>query len=174
METEFLVLRLMAPLLYLPLKAAGPLAADPFSWQESGGERLFCFELERDKANAFEIAEGLFPGQLVFTGLTALPGRDNKHAPQEAAAGPVVGLPGLGNKHAPPGAASGLVVGLPAGDYLFLQKREVLNREEILYLAAELQKESLWRRLSPEPRFYLRRLYEDGKGVTQLWRPYTS
>jgi hypothetical protein len=148
METEFLVLKLMSPLLYLPLEMA-----DPFSWQDSSGERLFCFELERDKANAFEIAEGLFPGQLVFTGLTA--------------------LPGMGNENVPPEAAARLVAGLPAGDYLFLQKREILNREEILYLAAELQKETLWRRLSPEPRFYLRRLYEDGKGVTQLWRPYT-
>jgi hypothetical protein len=149
METEFLVLRLMSPLLYLPLETV-----DPFSWQESGGEQLFCFELEKDKANAFEIAEGGFPGQLVFTGLAALPGMGNKNVPSETAAKPVVGL--------------------PAGDYLFLQKREILNREEILYLAAELQKETLWRRLSPEPRFYLRRLYEDGKGVTQLWRPYTS
>jgi hypothetical protein len=83
-------------------------------------------------------------------------------------------MPGRENENTPGGAIIKPVAGLPAGDYLFSQKREILSREEILYLAAELQKEALWRRLSPEPRFYLRRLYEDGKGVTQLWRPYTS
>jgi hypothetical protein len=60
---------------------------------------------------------------------------------------------------------------LPSGTYFFSQIREVLDREASLALAMEVQKEALWQRHVPEPRFYLRRLFEDGKGVTQIFRP---
>jgi len=61
---------------------------------------------------------------------------------------------------------------IPAGDYLFTQKRETLNREEIISLAVEIQQEGLWRRLVPGERLFLRFLHEDGSWVTQLLRPY--
>ena len=63
---------------------------------------------------------------------------------------------------------------LPKGDYLFAQEREILSREEIISLAAEIQQEGLWQRLIPGKRLYLRYLYEDGSWVTQLYRPYTE
>jgi hypothetical protein len=69
------------------------------------------------------------------------------------------------------GGSGGPPVELPAGWYYFAQARRVLNREEILCLALEVQKEALWERQTPEPRLYLRYLSEDGTAVTQVWRP---
>jgi hypothetical protein len=63
---------------------------------------------------------------------------------------------------------------LPRGKYLFAQQREVLGQEDCIKMAWEVQKEALWRRLQPCPRLYLRYLFEDGRGVTQVFRPYTS
>ena len=61
---------------------------------------------------------------------------------------------------------------LSVGNYLFAQKREILDRDEIAALAIEIQAEGLWQRLKPGNRLYLRYLFEDGKSVTQLFRPY--
>jgi hypothetical protein len=61
---------------------------------------------------------------------------------------------------------------LPGGSYLFAQERARLNREEIIRLAIETQKEGLWQCLDPGPRLYLRYLFEDGREVTQVFRPY--
>jgi hypothetical protein len=63
---------------------------------------------------------------------------------------------------------------LPAGQYMFSQIRRLLSKDEILEMAVEIQKEALWQRLIPEPRLYLRYLYEDGRGVTQVFRPYNE
>jgi hypothetical protein len=63
---------------------------------------------------------------------------------------------------------------LPAGQYMFSQMRSILGKDEILEMAVEIQKEALWQRLVPEPRLYLRYLCEDGRGVTQVFRPYTD
>jgi len=62
-------------------------------------------------------------------------------------------------------------VSLPAGVYLFTQKRTILNREESIYTAMELQKDGLWERMRLENRLYIRRLFEDGCHVTQFFRP---
>jgi len=61
---------------------------------------------------------------------------------------------------------------LPAGLYLFAQRRGVLNRETIIALAIEQQKDGLWERINLGNRLFLRLLYEDGSPVTQLFRPY--
>jgi hypothetical protein len=60
---------------------------------------------------------------------------------------------------------------LPAGKYLFVQRREALNREDCLALAAEQQKDGLWERFALTEKLYVRYLFEDGKPVTQLFRP---
>jgi len=60
---------------------------------------------------------------------------------------------------------------LPVGDYLFAQERELLGRDDIIAAAIEIQAEGLWQRLEPGNRLYLRRLFEDGRSVTQLFRP---
>ena len=70
------------------------------------------------------------------------------------------------------GAAGGARLELPSGDYLFAQERELLGREEIIAAAVEIQAEGLWQRLEPGNRLYLRYLFEDGRAVTQLFRPY--
>jgi hypothetical protein len=69
-------------------------------------------------------------------------------------------------------AAGGLE--LPAGRYLFAQRREVLGPEAFVEMAVELQKDGLWERLELEDRLYLRRLFEDGKRVSQVFRPYRT
>jgi hypothetical protein len=63
---------------------------------------------------------------------------------------------------------------LPAGLYMFSQMRKRLRNDEVLEMAVEIQKEALWQRLLPEPRLYLRYLYEDGRDVTQVFRPYNE
>ena len=59
---------------------------------------------------------------------------------------------------------------LPQGSYLFSQKREILNREEIIAMAIDIQQEGLWQRMKLGKKLYLRYLYEDGKCVTQILR----
>ena len=60
---------------------------------------------------------------------------------------------------------------LPAGQYLFVQHRRLLNREECVHCAIEQQKDGLWERNKPGNRLYIRFLFEDGSPVTQLFRP---
>ena len=62
---------------------------------------------------------------------------------------------------------------LPAGQYVFSQRRSALDREGCLALAVEQQKDGLWERLKLENRLYIRRLFEDGSPVTQLFRPFS-
>jgi hypothetical protein len=63
---------------------------------------------------------------------------------------------------------------IPAADYFFAQQREALDRETIISMAIEVQREILWQRLQPEPALYLRRLFEDGSQVTQIFRRYSG
>jgi len=60
---------------------------------------------------------------------------------------------------------------LPAGDYIFTQKKENLSMEGTIKLAVEMQAEGLWQRLKPGRYLYVRKLFEDGSIVTQLFRP---
>ena len=62
---------------------------------------------------------------------------------------------------------------IPKGNYLFAQRREILNKDEIIAMAVEIQMEGLWQRLKPLNKLYLRYLFEDGSWVTQLYRPYS-
>ncbi|MDR2730680.1 MAG: hypothetical protein LBB81_07275 [Treponema sp.] len=62
-------------------------------------------------------------------------------------------------------------VELATGLYLFTQLSEFLNQEEWLDLAIEQQKDGLWERNSLKNELFIRYLYEDGRIVTQLFRP---
>ena len=104
---------------------------------------LFCFALEEKQRLSFEADGKELLKELIFGG--------------KAASGPV----------------EGMFWELPGGNYLFAQKREILDRQGIIALAIEIQQEGLWQRLQPGDRLYLRYLYEDNCGVTQLFRPYT-
>lgn len=128
-----------------PLHFAPAPDLEPFAY--AAGESLFCFELDPVQGQSIEPDRERLLTALSFAGLNA-PGR-------EAPAGP---------ETAP----------LPAGQYLFVQKREALGREDCLDLAIEQQKDGLWERLRPANRLYVRHLFEDGKPVTQLFRPYNE
>jgi hypothetical protein len=141
MNPEIITLNLVSPLYYL-----NDEKADPFGWQEGNGETLFCFDLDPAQSVSIEPDESRLLSALIFGGRAATDG--------EAANRPRKGQ-----------------LQLPAGKYLFAQARELLSREEITGLAAEVQKEGLWQRLSPGGQLYLRYLFEDGRGVTQIFRP---
>ena len=135
------------------LKLLAPLCyfpetdTDPFSYRERDGEKLYCFEIEETQRLSIEPDAKTLLKKLVFGG----------NAVSDDCAG----------------AAGGARVELPAGDYLFAQEREILGRDEIIAAAVEIQAEGLWQRLEPGNRLYLRYLFEDGCGVTQLFRPYS-
>ena len=112
-------------------------------YRREDGEKLYCFELEESAAQKFEPQRTLFPGALIFVGKTG--GKEE------------------------PGAAT---LELKPGTYVFCQVKEILDREGIVDLAIEVQNEGLWQRLKLGARFYVRYLLEDGRGVTQIFRPY--
>jgi hypothetical protein len=131
------------------LNLLSPLLYEPvepmiFAYQQGDEEKLFCFELEESLAQEFQPDKMHFPGTLIFAGKAVA-----ENSQGEA------------------------VLKLPQGAYVFCQVREILERDEIIELAVELQNEGLWQRLKLTKRFYVRYLFEDGRGVTQIWRPFT-
>jgi hypothetical protein len=120
---------------------------DPFSYREEWGEMLFHFQLDENQSQSIEPDEKVLLSALISGGRAA--------DPEEA-------------------QSTGAALVLPEGDYLFSQVREILNPGDIAGLAAEVQKEGLWQRLRPGGELYLRYLFEDGRGVTQVFRPYTG
>jgi hypothetical protein len=114
-----------------------------------GGESLFCFEIEGKTGEAIDPDTASYLGSPVFSGRT--PDADRK-------AGGADGSFGLFE--------------LPAGAYFFAQAREALNCGECILMAVEVQREILWQRLQPANRLYIRRLFEDGRPVTQIWRTF--
>jgi hypothetical protein len=135
-------LNLIAPLFYA--REEGP-GTDPFCYTEGSGGRLFCFGLKFPLA--FECEGENFLGDLTAGG-TALGAAEAQAL--------------LEHKK--------LI--LPPGNYLFAQERRILSREEIIAMAIEIQQEGLWQRLTPGGRLFLRYLYEDGRSVTQVFRPF--
>jgi hypothetical protein len=107
------------------------------------GEQLFCFAIDGGHSQSIEPDRERFLGPLLCAGQSAESGAGRES------------------------------VTLPAGHYLFVQKREALGREECIDMAIEQQKDGLWERLMPQARLYVRYLFEDGKPVTQLFRPYS-
>jgi len=138
-------LNLISPLYYCPREDP-----QPFGYTEGSGEKLFCFELDESQFRSIEPDKMKLLGNLLFGGDAA------------------------GAHGSAPAEAEGELWQLPQGNYLFAQKREILNREDIINLAAEIQQEGLWERLLPGKKLYLRYLFEDGRAVTQLFRPYTE
>ncbi|MDR2185946.1 MAG: hypothetical protein LBO80_09850 [Treponema sp.] len=138
-----------------PLRLAAPLfyqrddSLEPFSYTPAAGELIFAWTIPAAEALSIEPAPDRFLECFLLAGRAA-PG------PADPA------ISGAGDK---------ALFELPRGMYFFSQIREILDREASLGLAIEVQKEALWQRFLPEPRFYLRRLFEDGRGVTQIFRP---
>jgi hypothetical protein len=144
-------LNLLAPLFYTEAPDLAPFtyAADKTSatGKNAAGlheEQLFCFALDPAQCRSIEPDPQCLLGDLIFAGCST-----GGASTESAAAGPQ----------------------LPAGLYLFTQQREALEREECIALAVEQQKDGLWERFRPENRLYVRYLFEDGKAVTQIFRP---
>ena len=116
----------------------------PFNYQEGDGEKLFCFELNDAQALCFEPEREKLLGDLIFGGKAA--GEAN----------------------------GGDLVELPDGDYFFAQKRELLSKDDIIDVATEVQQEGLWQRINLGKKLYLRFLFEDGRTVTQILRPWQN
>jgi hypothetical protein len=116
----------------------------PFGYDPRRGEALFVFALN--------------------------PAQDRRFEPDPAAyLGPLLaGGPALGEGEAADPADTLL---LPGGNYFFAQTRTIPDREGLIALAADLQQELLWQRLTPDPRLYLRYLVEERDPVFQLFRP---
>ena len=142
---EIHTLNLLSPLKYTPAEKS-----DPFNYREtgSGGEEIYCFQLDEAQALSFEPDKNKFPGNLIFSG------------------------DAVGELSSAEQSSGGTILELPKGDYLFAQKREILDRDEIVAMAVEIQLEGLWQRRVLGNTFYLRYLFEDGCFVTQLFRPY--
>ena len=150
-KIEFSRLNLVSPLYY-----TADEMSDPFGYREGDGEKIVCFELGEARAAAFEPDRADFLGDAVFMGRAA-------DAGGTAAGGT-----------AARGEDRRSLWELPRGAYLFAQKRELLSREDIVGMAAEMQQEGLWQRLRLGRRIYLRWLFEDGRSVTQLFRPFAQ
>jgi len=108
-------------------------------------EYLLCYELNLAQSRSIEPDRDLLLEALIFTGKSG------------DSAGSFAGTSGSET------------VSLPAGNYLFTQRRGAFS-DDWLDMAIEQQKDGLWERYSPEPRLYVRFLYEDGSPVTQLFR----
>jgi hypothetical protein len=109
-------------------------------------ELLFCFEIGREQVGRIDPLADHFLGEVVFSGKGKAPG--SREGGQQK-------------------------FQLPAGLYLFAQQRKRLDRDECITMAIEQQKDGLWERLRLGNRLYIRRLFEDGSPVTQLFRPYS-
>jgi hypothetical protein len=120
----------------------------PFRYGGEARETLFCFTLDEAQSRVIEPDPQAFLGPLAGAGYAAGPGQS-------------------------PDAKTD-VLELPQGHYVFAQEREALGEAEVLLMAIEVQKDGLWERLQLEGRLYLRYLREDGKAVTQVFRPYKA
>ncbi|MDR2633372.1 MAG: hypothetical protein LBC51_07090 [Treponema sp.] len=143
----------MNPLNILQLDLRAPLiyrkdaALSPFAHSNLAEDSLFCFDIAPEQDLSIEPDETQYLGELLFAGTLALH-PDTLPAPQS--------------------------IELPQGTYMFAQVRELLDREGCIWMATEVQKEGLWQRFTLERRFYLRYLVEEGKTITQVFRPYRA
>jgi hypothetical protein len=149
-------LHLQSPLYYQRDDSLEPFDGIPGMAEiPPGAEFLFAFTLDPVKARSIEPDRGQFPGQLLFRGISEPPGVPGQPA-----------YPGLPAREDQAGR-----VMLPRGIYLFAQVRELLDRENFIDMAIEVQKDGLWERYTPDSRLYLRYLYEETSPVTQIFRP---
>jgi hypothetical protein len=129
-------------------------------------ELLFRMALDPSQSRGIEPDRRAFPGRLVAAGSAVRPD-DEAPGGTEQDGERVDGS----RREASPG-----MLELPAGTYLFTQVREppgaeTLNTETLIDMIIEVQREGLWEKLSLDERLYIRRLFEDGQTVTQVFRP---
>lgn len=130
--------------LYTSLFYSKDMELKPFEHTDLLGEKVFHFEINPAQSLSMEPEKEHYLGNLLCGGIL-----DPQASP----------------------AKEPEIFELPVGEYMFAQVREILNQDAFIGMAMEVQKEGLWKRLSLEDRLYLRYLFEDGKGVTQIFRP---
>ncbi|QQO09558.1 hypothetical protein [Breznakiella homolactica] len=136
----------MIPLDYFTLDLRSPLvyARDakmrPFEYSRDSGETVHSFTVFPEQAYTIEPSEEHYIGAPEWIGRST----------GTEAAGPLAEIPG--------------------GLYFFSQTRMVLDRDDFIRMAIEVQKEALWQKKSLGTRLYLRYLYEGGGPVTQVFR----
>jgi len=148
---SFYRMDLRAPLIYQKNSGQAQLSDDS---AENTGFRVYCFRLDPEQGKSIEPERGQFLGDLVFSGFE----------PQNQG-----GVKGFESKNATNNP--GMIVQIPGGIYLFSQKREALGKNGCIDLAIEQQKDGLWERIKLQNLLYIRFLFEDGKHVTQVFRP---
>ena len=155
MDYTLLKLELLAPLFYTEERNL-----DPFFPPDGAGETLFCYGIDGAEGRSIEPAPSAFPGTLLFTGRAVPAGTERPPGDNPAPA------------DVPPAGEKAEYTALPEGSYLFVQTEGTLDRKGFAEMAIEMQKDGLWERLEPENRIYLRYLFEDGRRVSQIFRPY--
>jgi hypothetical protein len=139
-------------------------------------EKLRAFNLELRASLRYRRDQRLVPfeydprrGEALFV-FALNPSQDRRFEPDPAAyLGPLLaGGPALGEGETADPADTLL---LPRGNYFFAQTRTAPDREGLIALAADLQQELLWQRLTPSSRLYLRYLIEEQEPVFQVFRP---
>jgi len=151
MDINIFHLNLASPIYVVPQENPRPFEFKADADNGFDGEMVFCFELDEKDCLAFEPDQNKLPGNLVFGGKADA---QRKDVQKDA-------------------ACEGKPEELPSGNYLFAQAREILSKDDIAALAAEIQMEGLWQRFKPGKNLYLRYLFEDGSWVTQLFRAYS-
>jgi hypothetical protein len=157
MNYTLVKLELLAPLFYTEDRDL-----EPFHPPDGAGETLFCFEIDSVEGRSIEPAPPAFPGTLLFAG-RAVPANAEKFPGNDDPV-PADDVPWTEEK--------ARHTALPGGSYLFVQTEGFLGRGDFVKMAIEMQKDGLWERLEPENRIYLRYLFEDGRQVNQIFRPY--
>ncbi|MDR2747573.1 MAG: hypothetical protein LBB77_09025 [Treponema sp.] len=186
-------LELLAPLRYSPAPGLIPFRAGTASRIQQGKEEdcFFCFGVDETQGQNIEPDPRAFLGPLLAAGSaspSAYPGGSpaacrvygflRRLVPQLRTAGRFV----ASRDKKPPyrrfleilHAKRDELLELPRGRYLFAQERVFLERDGLIRMAVEIQKDGLWERLRLENRLYVRYLYEDGGIVTQVFRPYSE
>ncbi|MDR2517221.1 MAG: hypothetical protein LBC88_07565 [Spirochaetaceae bacterium] len=148
---RFTRLNLVQPLRYRRDDTLTPFDSGIREASRAGWEMMFSLIIDSARGQDFQAA----PGGRYFAAILNA-GKIHSRTPDD------------------PETGAAETVDLPAGPYFFAQMREIPGEETIVLMALELQKEGLWQRLVMENRVYLRYLYEDGRAVTQLFRPLAS
>jgi hypothetical protein len=137
--------RILNLYLQAPLFYTRDESPEPFKYDPSKGEVLFYFEIDGAQYGNIEPDRDTYLGRLISGGVLVHPSSvEHKE---------------------------GSLIELPRGHYLFAQGAEIPDREGYIQMAVEVQKEGLWQRLSLGRGLYLRYLCEDGRPVTQVFRP---
>ncbi|MDR1466538.1 MAG: hypothetical protein LBI40_02835 [Treponema sp.] len=112
---------------------------------ENGAEELFCFALNPSEAWSIAPQADKLVKEQIFHGFIATPDAKETEGME-----------------------------MLIGHYLFAQMRGNAAQDDWLLIALEAQKYGLQKGFHLGNRLFVRILFEDGKKVTQMFRPYSS